>query len=69
MKLTEEFEKHLNETLETRTAEQEVRPRVEVWPVEDEFGRWVAEHEDKARAVVCDTPELKDTPFCGSGYH
>lgn len=43
------------------------RPSVEVWP-DDDFGDWVSAHEDRARNIVCHTPEFAATPYCGVGY-
>jgi hypothetical protein len=43
------------------------RPFIEVWP-DDEFAEWVSSHTDKARNIICNTPEFKATPYCGVGY-
>jgi hypothetical protein len=59
----------VNNNLDARIEEQGMRPHVEVWPADDEFGRWVAYHKAKERAVICTTPEFQDTPFCGTGCH
>lgn len=69
MSFREDFVEAVNEGLGTRMADQETRPTVEVWPEEDDFGRWVAFHSDRVRAVVCGSPEFKDAPFCGRGNH
>lgn len=67
--IKEEFSTAVKSNLDARIEEQEMRPHIEVWPVEDDFGRWVAYHEAKERAVICSTPEYRDTPFCGTGCH
>ena len=67
--LKEEFLTEVNGNLEARIEEQGMRPHIEVWPADDEYARWVAYHEAKDRAVICNTPEYKDTPFCGTGCH
>jgi hypothetical protein len=64
-----DFNMQLRERLNERIESQNSRPSVEVWPFEDDFGHWTASHENQARAVICETPEYKDTPFCGTGYH
>lgn len=48
---------------------QTERPAVEIWPEEDDFGRWVAGHNDPLRTVICNTPEYKGSPYCGRGLH
>ena len=63
-----EFEEKIKDNLDERIREQDVRPHVEVWPEEDDFGRWVASKKDAVRSVICNTPEYKDMPFCGRGY-
>jgi hypothetical protein len=55
--------------LDSRISAGATRPLVEIWPEDDDFARWLAYHEAKERAVICKTPEFKDTPFCGTGYH
>jgi hypothetical protein len=64
-----DFLTKLSSNLDERIEEQEMRPRIEVWPGDDDFAHWVAYHEAKERAVICSTPEYKDTPFCGTGCH
>lgn len=44
------------------------RPLIEVWP-DDEFAEWVSAHEDRARNIICNTPEFRATPYCGVGYN
>ena len=68
-RIREEFLNEVENNLDDRIDEQEVRPHVEVWPADDEYARWVAFHEAKERAVICTAPEYKDTPFCGTGCH
>jgi len=58
--IREEFLTEVNDNLDARIEEQGMRPNIEVWPVDDEFARWVAYHEAKERAVICSTPEFKD---------
>jgi hypothetical protein len=67
--MKEEFLTEVNDYLEARIEEQGMRPRIEVCPADDDYARWVAYHEAKDRAVICSTPEYKDTPFCGTGCH
>lgn len=49
--------------------DMDMRPGIEVWPEDDDFGKWIAAHENPAMTGLCRTPQLKDTPFCGPGYH
>ncbi len=65
----EDFVRNIDVNLRDRIDNEGMRPTVEVWPADDDFARWVASKEAKARAVICTTPEFKDTPFCGSGCH
>ena len=69
MSMRGDFVEALKEGFGERVGAQENRPNVEVWPEEDDFGRWVASHTDPVRTVVCGTPEFKDAPFCGRGHH
>jgi hypothetical protein len=69
MGVREDFVEAVKGGLEARVADQETRPAVEVWPEEDDFGRWVASHADRARGIVCGSLEFKDAPFCGRGKH
>jgi hypothetical protein len=69
MDYKDEFLREVNDTFVARVEEQSIRPGVEVWPGEDDDAEWVASHERRTQAVVCNTPEYKDTPFCGTGYH
>lgn len=69
MAIREEFLGHIVEGLDERIAGQDARPGVEIWPEEDDFGRWVAAHRDPVRTIICGTPEFGDAPFCGRGIH
>ncbi len=69
MSVRHDFNDMVKEDLDNRVECQGNRPGVEVWPQEEDFGRWVASHEDRVRTVICESPEFKDSPFCGSGYH
>ncbi len=69
MSFKDEFNGAVREGFEGRVEAAETNPNIEVWPEEDDFGRWVASHSDRLRTVVCETPEFKDAPFCGRGYH
>lgn len=64
-----EFVEDIGQSLDDRIANEGSRPRMEVWPADDDFAQWVASKERKARTIICNTPEFKDTPFCGSGCH
>ncbi|AFM24015.1 hypothetical protein [Desulfomonile tiedjei] len=64
-----DFVDNIRDTADARANEQNVRPQMEVWPFEDDWGHWVLSHEDPARSVVCNTPEFKDSPYCGHGVH
>lgn len=69
MSLKKDVENNVKKNRETRFNDKDNRPLMEVWPSDDDFGHWVAYHEAKERGVICNTPEFKDTPFCGSGHH
>lgn len=69
MAIKTEFEKKIKDTVGDRIENQGMRPEIEVRPVEDDFGHWVASKEARERAVICNSPEYKDTPFCGTGHH
>ncbi len=69
MSVREDFNETINQDFSNRVESQGNRPGVEVWPQEEDFGRWVASHEDRVRSVICESPEFKDAPFCGRGYH
>jgi hypothetical protein len=43
------------------------RPGIEFWP--DDFGEWVAAHENRVGSVICNAPEFASSPFCGRGAH
>jgi hypothetical protein len=64
-----EFINDINSNLAQRIDAAADRPMVEVWPFEDEDSHWIASHQQKERAVICDSPEFRDTPFCGTGAH
>jgi hypothetical protein len=66
--LKREFIAALNDNFKARVEAQDSRPMVENWPYDD-FTQWASAHRDKARHVICNTIELRDSPFCGSGYH
>jgi hypothetical protein len=59
----------LSNSQEERFDNKLTRPEIELWPYDDEFGQWVASHQNKARVIICNTPEFRDTPYCGSGLH
>lgn len=69
MSVREDFAETAKELFGVQVGARESRPSVEVWPEEDDFGRWVASHTDRVRTIVCETPEFKDAPFCGRGHH
>jgi hypothetical protein len=69
MSMKEDFVEAVKGGLAARVEAQETRSNIEVWPEEDDFGRWVASREHRVRSVVCETPEFEDAPFCGRGYH
>jgi len=69
MTMREDFVEAVKEDFGERVRALETRPNVEVWPEEDDFGRWVASHADRERSVICETPEFKDAPLCGRGNH
>ncbi|MGC8658399.1 MAG: hypothetical protein ACP5U1_04935 [Desulfomonilaceae bacterium] len=69
MSATGEFVGNINEGVGQRIENQNYRPNIEVWPEEDDFGRWVASHQDRVRSVICNSPEFADSPFCGRGAH
>jgi hypothetical protein len=69
MSMKEDFVEAIEEGFSARVEAQDTRPTVEVWPEEDDFGRWVASREHRVWSVVCKTPEFEDAPFCGRGYH
>ena len=69
MSIRDDFIRDINDGLGQRIEAQNNRPDIEVWPDEDDFGRWVAAHRDRVRSVICGSPEFADTPFCGRGFH
>jgi len=69
MSFKEEFVDAVNESLSSRAEELSLRPNVEIWPEDDEDALWVSSHQNRIRTIICDTPEFRDTPFCGAGFH
>lgn len=69
MSLKTEFVREIQDRLDERIDEAGERPTIENWPDEDDFAKWIAYHSPHERPVICATPEFKDTPFCGPGYH
>ena len=69
MDIKTQFEKKIKDGICDRIEGHGSRPYIEVWPAEDDFGHWVASKERRVRGVICNTPEHKDTPYCGTGYH
>jgi hypothetical protein len=64
-----DFVGEIGEHLCARIEGLDGRPNMEVWPEEDDFGRWVASHEARVQSVLCATPEFRAAPFCGRGFH
>jgi len=69
MGFKEEFVDAINAGLGSRTQQLSLRPSVEVCPGDDDDALWVSSHQNRIRTVICNTPEFRDTPFCGAGYH
>jgi hypothetical protein len=69
MSFKDEFLQDIVDGYNDRVNEQTVRPRMEVCPFEDDFSNWVAGHQEKKRAIICNSPEFMNTPFCGTGCH
>lgn len=67
--LRDQFLSSITQLKDVRGNEDSFRPEIEVWPFEDDYAHWVISHEDPARSVICNTPEFKDSPFCGHGVH
>jgi hypothetical protein len=67
--LRSQFLSSIAQLKDVRREEHSFRPEIEVWPFEDDYAHWVISHEDPARSVICNTPEFKDSPFCGHGAH
>ncbi len=44
------------------------RPRIELWPDEEGWDRWVSSHEEKRRNALCSLRSMKASPFCALGY-
>lgn len=64
-----DFVEEVNAKLRDRIQEQGMRPSIEITPYDDDDAQWYAAHSDKTRYVICNTPEHRDSPFCGSGWH
>jgi len=69
MSVREEFLDDIKNMLKARIEERDMRPLIEAVPGEDDFAEWLACHERANQTVICTTPELRDTPFCGTGFH
>ncbi|MBI5569100.1 MAG: hypothetical protein HY914_04060 [Desulfomonile tiedjei] len=69
MTFREEFNENIKSMLEARSQERDTRPLIESVAGEDDFAEWLACHERASQTVICNTPELRDTPFCGTGSH
>ena len=66
--MTQDFKKKIKDLLSSRIEEQDTLPRNDAGGLDD-FRQWISEHSDQATGVICDTPEFKDMPFCGSGNY
>jgi hypothetical protein len=69
MDIKNEFVEDVKSALQDRMESLNMRPNIELFPGEDDFAEWVACHERKARTAICNAPEFRDTPFCGTGAH
>lgn len=69
MAIRDEFVGGVKQGFGERVEGADLRPNIEVWPEEDDFGRWVDSHKDQVRTVICGTREFADSPFCGRGFH
>jgi hypothetical protein len=69
MAFKEEFVEEIKAGLQSRMDSADMRPNIELFPGEDDDAEWLACHERKMRTTICNTPELRDTPFCGTGSH
>lgn len=69
MSIKKEFVDDIKFATGSRTDDLDMRPSIELWPGEDDFAEWLACHEASRRTVICNTPEFRDTPFCGTGFH
>lgn len=67
MSLKDDFVRDIRENEGERFESVGFRPSLEYWP--DDFGEWVAAHENPVASVICGTPEFESSPFCGKGYH
>lgn len=67
MSFKQEMMDEISDGQELRFANGNDRPSVEVWP-EDDFADWVSAHSDRARNIICHTPEFRASPYCGAGY-
>jgi len=59
--------KKVKDLLSCRIEEEERGPRRGA-DTSDDIGKWVSEHKDEARLVICETPEFSDMPFCETGH-
>lgn len=69
MAIRDEFVDGIEKGFGDRVESANLRPNIEVWPDEDDFGRWVAAHQEKVMSIICRTTEFADTPYCGRGFH
>ncbi len=69
MSIRDDFTNDVKSGAGDRIESASYRPNIEVWPEEDDFGKWVASHQDKVRMVICASPEFADSPYCGRGHH
>ena len=67
--MTEDPVKDVKKTSDLWINEMNTRPRLEIWPADDDWGQWVASHEKRAMSELCENAVFKDSPFCGPGYH
>ncbi len=67
--LSEEFEQEVVDGLEARMTGKKDRPDADDWSEDEDYSDWVATHGDQIRTIICNTPEFKDSPFCGPGPH
>jgi hypothetical protein len=69
MDITREFVEDVKRTYQSRMDSLDMRPNIELFPGEDADAEWLACHELGKRTTICNTPEFRDTPFCGTGSH
>ncbi|MBI5568553.1 MAG: hypothetical protein HY914_01260 [Desulfomonile tiedjei] len=67
--LSEDFEQEVVDGLEAQMIGEKNRPTVEGWSEDEDYSDWVATHGDQIRTIICNTPEFRDSPFCGPGLH